>query len=262
MQLTQQQIDTLAQRLEEAELGRHDVTKITDEHPEMDWEDAYAIQYAIRQRKLERGSRLVGLKMGLTSFAKMKQMGVEVPIFGFLVDDFVRPDGGVVEFDQLIHPKIEAEIAFVLKSDLRGPGCHVGDVLAATDFIVPAVEVIDSRYRDFKFDLKSVVADNCSSSRFVTGGRARRVDELDLRALGIVIEKNGEVIATAAGAAVLGHPAASVAMLANMLAERGEHIPAGTFVMTGGATEAYAVQAGDAITVRYQDIGTVSFRFA
>jgi len=261
MQLTASTVRSLAEHLENAELQRADVLKITDEHPAMDWEDAYAIQYEIRRRKLERGSRLVGLKMGLTSFAKMKQMGVPHPIYGFLVDDFVRPDGGVVEFDQLIHPKIEAEIAFVLKSALRGPGCHIGAVLAATDFIVPAVEVIDSRYRDFKFDLKSVVADNCSSSRFITGGRARRPDELDLRTLGMVIEKNGQVIATAAGAAVLGHPAASVAMLANMLAARGEEIPAGTFVMTGGATEAYAVERGDAITVRYQDIGSVSFRF-
>ncbi len=262
MNLDTATIRSLAEHLENAELQHTDVLKITDDHPDMDWEDAYAIQYEIRRRKLQRGSRLTGLKMGLTSFAKMKQMGVPNPIFGFLVDDFVRPDGGTVDFDKLIHPKIEAEIAFVLKSPLRGPGCHIGDVLAATDFIVPAVEVIDSRYRDFKFDLKSVVADNCSSSRYVTGGRARQAHELDLRTLGIVIEKNGEVIATAAGAAVLGHPAASVAMLANMLAERGEEIPAGTFVMTGGATEAYAVAKGDAITVRYQDLGSISFRFA
>lgn len=262
MQLEHRIIQALAERLESAERNRADVTKITDDHPDMDWGDAYAVQYEIRRRKLERGSRLVGLKMGLTSFAKMKQMGVEQPIYGFLVDDYVRPDGGAVEFDQLIHPKIEAEIAFVLREPLQGPGIHIGDVLAATDFIVPAVEVIDSRYRDFKFDLKSVVADNCSSARFVTGGHARRVDELDLRTLGIVVEKNGAVIGTAAGAAVLGHPAASVAMLANMLAERGEHIPAGCFVMTGGATEAYAVEPGDVINVRYQDIGSVSLRFA
>ena len=262
MKLNATTIAGLAEHLESAELNARDVTKITDEHPEMDWDDAYAIQDQIRRRKLQRGSRLVGLKMGLTSFAKMKQMGVPNPIYGFLVDDFVRPDGGVVETDQLIHPKIEAEIAFVLKAPLNGPGCHVGDVLAATDFVVPAVEVIDSRYRDFKFDLKSVVADNCSASRFVTGGRARRAADLDLRNLGIVIEKNGEVIATAAGAAVLGHPAASVAMLANMLGARGEEIPAGTFVMTGGATEAYSVARGDSITVRYQDLGTVSLRFA
>jgi 2-oxo-3-hexenedioate decarboxylase len=261
MSLSPATIQALADHLEGAELEARDVVKITDDHPEMDFVDAYAIQYAIRASKLARGVKLSGLKMGLTSFAKMKQMGVDVPIYGFLADYFARPDGGAIAVKELIHPKIEAEIAFVLKAALHGPGCHIGDVLAATDFVIPTVEVIDSRYRDFKFDLKSVVADNCSSARYVTGGQPRRVDEVDLRTLGIVIEKNGEVIGTAAGAAVLGHPAASVAMLANMLAERGEHIPAGTFVMTGGATEAYAVAAGDSIVVRYQDLGTVSLHF-
>jgi 2-oxo-3-hexenedioate decarboxylase len=262
MALDDATLDRLAEHLEQAELQARDVTKITDDHPDMDWQDAYAIQYRIRARKEARGQRTVGLKMGLTSFAKMKQMGVQVPIYGFLSDYFARPEGATIELSQLIHPKIEAEIAFVTRTALRGPGCHIGQVLAATDFVLPAVEVIDSRYRDFKFDLKSVVADNCSSARFVTGGVARPAHELDLRSLGIVIEKNGEVIGTAAGAAVLGHPAASVAMLANMLAERGEEIPAGTFVMTGGATEAYSVAAGDSIVVRYQGLGSVSMRFA
>ena len=227
----------------------------------MDWQDAYAIQYAIRARKLARGQRLAGLKMGLTARAKMKQMGVDVPIFGFLMDYMARPDGGDIDVDQLIHPKIEAEIAFVTNAPLRGPGCHIGDVLAATDFVLPAVEVIDSRYRDFKFDLKSVVADNTSASRFVAGGRARQASELDLATLGVVLEKNGEIVACAAGAAVLGHPANSVAMLANMLAERGEHIAAGTFIMTGGVTEAITVSRGDSIHVRFQELGSVSMRF-
>ena len=169
MPLSPATIQALADHLEAAELKAHDVVKITDEHPEMDFADAYAIQYAIRANKLARGVKLSGLKMGLTSFAKMKQMGVDVPIYGFLADYFARPDGAAIAVKELIHPKIEAEIAFVTKAALHGPGCHIGDVLAATDFVIPAVEVIDSRYRDFKFDLKSVVADNCSSARYVTG---------------------------------------------------------------------------------------------
>lgn len=261
MALSNKVIEQLAAHLEHAELQRADVTKITDEYPDMDWQDAYAIQYAIRARKLARGHKLSGLKMGLTSHAKMKQMGVEVPIFGFLMDYFAQPDGADIKLSELIHPKIEAEIAFVTKAPLAGPGCHIGNVLAATDFILPAVEVIDSRYRDFKFDLKSVVADNCSSSRYVTGGLSRGVGEVDLKTLGVVIEKNGQVVATAAGAAVLGHPAASVAMLANMLGERGEQIPAGSFIMTGGMTEAITVAAGDHIVARYQDLGQVAMKF-
>ena len=126
---------------------------------------------------------------------------------------------------------------------------------------MPAVEIIDSRYENFRFDLKSVIADNASSSRFVTGGNPKRVEDVDMKTLGVVMEINGEVVATGAGAAVLGNPAASVAMLANMLAERGESIPAGTFIMTGGITAAVAVKAGDSVCVRYQDIGSVSMTF-
>ena len=261
MTLNQKTVNDLAAHLEQAELEAQDVVKITDAHPDMDFDDAYAIQYAIREAKLARGQKLAGLKMGLTSHAKMTQMGVETPIYGFLMDYMARGDGEEIRIDELIHPKVEPEIAFVTKTDLHGPGCHIGDVLAATDFVVPAMEVIDSRYRDFKFDLKSVIADNTSSSRFVAGGQARDPRELDLRTLGVVLEKNGEVIATGAGAAVLGHPANSVAMLANMLGTRGEHIPAGTFIMTGAGTEAVAVAKGDTVTARFQELGSVSVHF-
>ena len=262
MNLDNATILKLADHLETAELKAYDVTKITDDHPDMDWDDAYAIQDEIRRRKEARGNKTVGLKAGLTSFAKMKQMGVEVPVFGFVSDYMSSPDGADIKTSELIHPKVEAEICVVTKAPLSGPGCHLGAVMAAIDFVVPAVEIIDSRYRDFKFDLKSVIADNTSASRFVIGGRPRNLDELDLRTLGVVMEKNGEVVAMAAGAAVLGHPLAAVVMLANHLGARGQEIPAGTFIMTGGVTEAIAVKAGDNVAVRFQDLGTVSMRFA
>ena len=261
MKLDKNTITGLAEHLENAELEARDVTKITDDHPDMDWDDAYAIQDEIRRRKEARGNKTVGLKCGLTSFAKMKQMGVEVPVFGFVSDYMARPDGGEIKTAELIHPKIEAEICIITKAPLKGPGCHMGAVMAATDLVLPAVEVIDSRYRDFKFDLKSVVADNTSASRFVIGGRPKDLGELDLRTLGVVLEKNGEVVTMAAGAAVLGHPLAAVAMLANHLGARDQEIPAVTFIMTGGVTEAIAVQAGDNVAVRFQDLGTVSMRF-
>jgi len=262
MNLDNATILKLADHLETAELKAYDVTKITDDHLDMDWDDAYAIQDEIRRRKEARGNKTVGLKAGLTSFAKMKQMGVEVPVFGFVSDYMSSPDGAEIKTSELIHPKVEAEICVVTKAPLSGPGCHLGAVMAAIDFVVPAVEIIDSRYRDFKFDLKSVIADNTSASRFVIGGRPRNLDELDLRTLGVVMEKNGEVVAMAAGAAVLGHPLAAVVMLANHLGARGQEIPAGTFIMTGGVTEAIAVKAGDNVAVRFQDLGTVSMRFA
>lgn len=262
MNLSKETIAKLAEHLENAELKAHDVTKITDDHPDMDWDDAYAIQDEIRRRKQARGHKIVGLKAGLTSFAKMKQMGVETPVFGFVADYMARPEGSEIKIGELIHPKVEAEICVVTKAPLKGPGCHVGAVMAAVDFVLPAVEIIDSRYRDFKFDLKSVIADNTSSSRFVIGGRSRNLDELDLRTLGVVLEINGEIKSMACGAAVLGHPLAAVAMMANHLGARGQEIPAGTFIMTGGVTEALQVQKGDSVNVRFQDLGTVAFRFA
>ena len=259
--LSKAQVEQLAEHLEKAELEAYEVTKITDDYPEMDYEDAFDIQWEIRRRKEARGTKIVGMKMGLTSWAKMKQMGVEKPCYGFLADYFSVPDGGEIQHDELIHPKIEAELAFVTKAPLKGPGVHIGDVLRATDFIMPAVEVIDSRYKDFKFDLKSVIADNSSSTRFITGGMMAEPADLDLKTIGVVMEINGEVVELGAGAAVLGHPAASVAMLANMLGERGEELPAGSFVMIGAITAAVQVNKGDSFMVRYQGLGTVSGKF-
>jgi 2-oxo-3-hexenedioate decarboxylase len=261
MNLNKTTISQLAERLENCELQARDTLKITDEHPDMDWDDAYAIQDEIRRRKLARGCKIVGLKAGLTSHAKMKQMGVETPVFGFLADYYAVPEGGECKVSELIHPKVEPEIAFVTSKPLKGPGCHIGTVLASIDFVMPGIEVIDSRYRDFKFDLKSVVADNTSAVRFVVGGRPLPVAEVDLRTVGIVLEKNGQPVLFGAGAAVLGHPAAAIAMLANHLGARGEHIPAGSLILSGGITEAVAVQAGDAITLRVQGMGSVGLRF-
>ena len=261
MSLDRATVEQLAEHLENAELERREVVKITDSHPDMSWDDAYDIQEAIRARKAGRGGKVAGLKMGLTSKAKMNQMGVDDPIYGFLTDYGAVRDGGEIKVSGLIHPKIEAEIAFVLKAPLRGGGCTVEQVLAATDFVMPALEVIDSRYLDFKFDLKSVIADNTSAARFVVGGAPRSPVGLDLPNLGLVMMKNGSIAATAAGSEVLGDPALSVAMLADMLAKRGRELPAGTLILTGGATIAVPVEAGDNITLRVQNLGDVSVRF-
>jgi 2-oxo-3-hexenedioate decarboxylase len=188
-------------------------------------------------------------------------MGVREPVYGFLTDYGAVPDGGTVEVSALIHPRVEAEIAFVLKAPLEGNDCSIAQVLEATDFVMPALEVIDSRYLDFKFDMKSVVADNTSAARFMVGGAPRSPDGLDLRNLGIVLAKNGEIVATVAASEVLGHPAESVATLVRMLGRRGRGLPAGTLVLTGGATAAVAVGSGDTVEVRCQDLGTASLRF-
>ena len=160
-----------------------------------------------------------------------------------------------------MHPRVECEVAFVTKETLSGTACTAADVLAATDYVIPAVEVIDSRYEKFKFDLESVIADNSSSARYVGGGRSRRVDELDLKTIGVVLEKNGEIVEMGASAEVLGDPAEAVAMVVNLLGELGEELPAGSFVMSGGITAAVAVEPGDNIIARFQDLGSISIKF-
>jgi 2-oxo-3-hexenedioate decarboxylase len=254
-------ISELADRVMHAQDHAHTITKLTDDYPQMSIADAYAVQDELRRRWIARGERMLGLKAGLTSRAKMLQMGVNVPSFGILSNAMARPENSAIVISELVHPRIEAEIAFVMAKELSGKGLSIEDVLNATDFVIPAVEVIDSRYEKFKFDLVSVIADNGSSSRFVTGGRPRDPRDLDLRTIGVVIEKNGEIQALGSSAAVLNHPAAAIVMLLDHLAERGESLPAGSFVMTGGITEAIPVAAGDNVIARYQDMGSVSFRF-
>lgn len=253
-------ISALADRVQHAQDHTHTITKLTDEHPSMSIEDGYAVQEELLRRWIARGDRLVGRKAGLTSKAKMIQMGVDVPSFGLLMSSYARPENGAIEMDQLLHPKIEAEIAFVMKDELRGT-VTIEQVIAATDYVIPAVEVIDSRFENFKFDLPSVIADNSSSARYVTGGRPRDPRELDLRTIGVVIERNGEIQALGASAAVLNHPANAIIMLVEHLAERDQFLPAGSFVMTGGITEAIPVSRGDNVVARFQDMGSISFKF-
>lgn len=259
--LSREDIVRLCERVEGAQRRAYAIPKLTDEYPRMTVADGYAVQSELRRRFLAQGHRLVGWKAGLTSKAKMRQMGVDVPSIGFLTDRMACPENSVISTALLVHPRVECEVAFVIGKDLWGPGCTAEDVLAATDHVLPAVEIIDSRFSGFKFDLPSVVADNGSSARFVGGGRPRYVEDLDLRTLGVVLEKNGEIVALGASAAVLGHPAEAIAMLVNILAELGETLPAGSFVMSGGITEAVAVKPGDCVVARFQELGSVSIRF-
>lgn len=258
MSLDQQTIARLAEHLETCELEARDTTKITNDYPDMDWDDAYAIQDEIRRRKIERGCRIVGLKAGLTSHAKMKQMGVQTPCFGFLADYFALPEGGECKVSELIHPKVEPEIAFVTKHALRGPGCHIGTVLAATEFIMPGIEVIDSRYRDFRFTLPDVIADNASAARWGSGPVALSPADLDLSLEACLVEVDGEVVDTATGAAVQGHPAEALALAANALGARGHRLRAGWVVLTGGMTDAVFLHPGSTVTVHFSNLGSVS----
>lgn len=259
--LTQAQITRFCERVEGAQRRAYEIPKLTQEYPEMTVEDGYAVQNALRARFISQGEKLVGWKAGLTSKAKMVQMGVDKPSIGFLTDAMSRPENTPIATDDLVHPRVECEIAFVTKAELSGPACSGADVMAATDFVLPAIEVIDSRYEKFKFDLPSVIADNSSSARFVAGGRPRYVEDIKVDDIGVAMELNGEIVEMGASSAVLGHPADAVAMLVNILHDMGEALPAGSFVMSGGITAAVAVKPGDNVIARYQDLGSVSIRF-
>jgi 2-oxo-3-hexenedioate decarboxylase len=263
MSLSEHHTAMLAERVDTAALSRTPIAKLTNEFPDMDWEDAYAIQAKLKARVEGRGQdcRLL-FKAGLTSHAKMEQMGVKEPVFGFLQPDGQVENGASVAADKFIHPRVEAEIAIRLKSPLKGPDCSIEDVLAATGDVLVALEIIDSRYEDFNFDLKSVIADNTSAAGWVVGDAVPLAPELDLVDCAIALSKNGEVVETATGAAVLGHPALSVAMLANLLSRRGEELPAGALILTGGASAAVAVKAGDHIDLTIQSLGALSVTFS
>jgi len=255
-------IELLTDRIEKAQRSAVAIPKLTEDYPDMTLGDGYAVQLSLLQRWIKVGQRQVGWKAGLTSKAKMDQMGVRVPTIGFLLAEMCCPEGVTVFSNEMVHPRVECEVAFVTNAVLSGPGCTREKVLAATEFVVPAIEVIDSRFSGFKFDLQSVVADNSSSARYVTGGRARLPSDIDMSTLGVILERNGEPVAMGASAAVMGHPAEGVAMLVNVLHELGLTLPAGSFVMSGAITEAIAVKPGDFVCARFQELGSVAMRFA
>jgi 2-oxo-3-hexenedioate decarboxylase len=249
---------SIAEFLHKAEIEKKEVIRITAEHQDLTVEEGYRIQEQLVGIKLEQGHRIIGPKMGLTSLAKMKQMNVEEPIYGYVFDYMVE-NGGEISIGKYIHPKVEAEIAFVLEKDIEGPGVTGAQVLAATEYVVPALEIIDSRYENFQFTLPDVVADNASSSGVVLGSTLRRPNELELDLVGVTLWINGELKDLGAGAAVLGHPANSVAMLANMLSRRGLKLKAGEVILTGGVTGAHMFSVGDHVLAKLDGLGTVGF---
>lgn len=256
MSLSETQAQAFAKVLDDAQRQAEAVPQLTGEAPELTMEEGYDIQRLLVARRLDRGERLVGMKMGLTSVAKMKQVGVHRPIYGHLTDGMQRDDGAELARSAYIHPRAEPEICFMMGSELAGP-TTLDRALGAVDYVCAAIEVIDSRYRDFKFALEDVVADNSSSSTFVLGARRAPADGLDLGQIGMVLVHNGAVVQTGSTAAILEHPLRSLVYLANMLAERGEVIEAGSLVLSGGATAAIHVEAGDHVLLETDGLGTV-----
>jgi len=247
----------IARVLAAAERDRRGRPPFTDEHPELDDATAYDAQWAGIQAKLDAGDRLVGAKLGLTSRIKQQVMKVDAPLYGWVTASMLLPYGEPVDLTRFIHPRVEPEIALLLGRDVETPATVTG-VLAVTEGVLAAVDVLDSRYDDFRFRLPDVIADNASAGAFLLGPSVVPPAELDdLRLLGCVLRVNGDVVATAAGAATMGHPAASVAWLANRLAARGQRLLAGMLVFSGGLTEPVPVRPGTAVTAELEGLGAI-----
>jgi 2-oxo-3-hexenedioate decarboxylase len=239
---------------EDAGTGR---APISDEWPGLDLATAYAVQDETLRRRLARGERLVGVKLGLTSRARQQRMNLAAPLTAWLTDAMVLPAGTAVPRDRLIQPRAEPEITFVMRSRLAGPGITAATALAAVGAVCGGIEVIDSRYRDLRFTLPDVVADNASSGLFVTGPVAVPPSSLDLALESCLLEVNGQAVDSATGAAVQGHPAEALALAANGLGRRGLAIEPGWIVLTGGMTDAVPVPPGTSVAVHFTHLGSV-----
>jgi 2-keto-4-pentenoate hydratase len=251
----------VAERLWRAQRDARLTSAPTVEVPGLDEHGAYAIQRAMVGRLERDGAVAVGWKVGLTS-AIGGRAGAAGPIYGQLLSDMVVPQSEPIAASELHHPAVEGEIAFVLDRPLRGPGVTVADVLAATRGVRPAIEIIAGRLEPGDHSVVDFIADNAASARAVLGGALVPVAGLDLRLVGMVQSSGGDVVATGAGARVLGHPAASVAWLANALAAAGRQLDAGSFVLSGSLAAAVPARPGDAFTVEFDHLGTVSVSFA
>lgn len=234
---------------------------LTERHPEITIEDAYHIQQRMLARRIAAGETVIGKKIGVTSKAVMNMLGVHQPDFGWLTDGMVFNEGESIPMNTLIQPKAEGEIAFVLKHDLQGPGVTAADVLRATEGVMACFEIVDSRIRDWKIKIQDTVADNASCGVFVLGDRMVDPREVDLATCGMVLEKNGEIVVTGAGAATLAHPVNAVVWLVNMLGSLGIGLKAGEVVLSGALGAMVPVSAGDNLRVSIGGIGGCSVRF-
>lgn len=259
--MDEETIERLATIIDEAAQRAEPVPMLTSRAPEMSLRDAYTIQRRSMERRQQRGESIIGMKMGLTSKAKMEQMGVHNPIYGHLTDAMRLGDGGEIDPDDYCHPRVEPELAFVMGKSISG-SVSPREALSAVDQVCAAIEIIDSRYQDFEFTLIDVVADNASSTGFVLGATTAPSQQLKLANLGMVMSINGEVVQTGSSAAILEHPARSLAALIEMLADRDEGLEAGQVVLAGGATEAVHVEPGDRVSLEVDGLGTVHLAVA
>lgn len=236
-------------------------------HPGMTLDDAYAIQSALMAAKLAAGRRVIGWKIGLTSKAMQSALGIDIPDSGVLFDDMLLANGAHIPADRFIQPRIEAEIAFVLAAPLRGPGLRLTDVLEATAWLCPAIEILDTRIERHnpqtgqRRDVRDTIADNAANAGIALGGRPVRPGDTDPRRIGAIVSRGASVEETGLGAGVLNHPAMGLVWLANRLAEYGQQLEAGQVVLSGSFIRPVECRHGDTITADFGSLGTVGLHF-
>ncbi|GGE60847.1 2-keto-4-pentenoate hydratase [Priestia taiwanensis] len=235
------------------------ITKFTDQYPELTINGAYDIQHQLIETYMRTGVKRIGVKLGLTSKAKQKMIGINEAIYGYLLHNMLAYEWEPIDGRKLIHPKAEPEIAFIMGEDLQGTTITAKDVLHVTAYVAPAIEIIDSRYENFRFLLPDVIADNCSSSAFILGSKWIKPSALKIEQEGVVMTKNGEVQTVGAGAAVLNHPAEAVAWAVNKLGERNDGLKKGEIVLSGALTEAIAFGHRDTVIAQFSSLGSISF---
>ena len=252
----------LAERLWRAEADRVAVAPLTADVPDLTVDDAYAIQTMNVERRVRAGAVVRGRKVGLTSRPVQDLLGVHEPNFGVLLHDMFVDEDDEVRVEDLLAPRVESEIAFLMGTDLAGPGVTTADALAAVGGVLAAVEVVDSRIADWRIRIADTVADNASSARVVLGARMLPVTAVDLRLLGVLFSRNGVPIESGAGAAVLGNPARCVAWLANTLSALGGGLRRGDVVLSGALHRMVPVRPGDVFHARFAHLGSVTVQFS
>ncbi|WP_301172395.1 2-keto-4-pentenoate hydratase [Brevibacillus nitrificans] len=238
------------------------VAPLTSLDPQISEQEAYHVQLKTIERRVKEGARITGKKIGLTSRAMQTLLGVDQPDYGHLLDSMVVENNGELSFEHVLSPKVEAEIAFLLKRDLEGPHVTAFDVLMATEYVLPALEIVDSRIANWKIKLEDTVADNASSGFYVLGGHPVKPQDLDLSLAGMAFYKNQELVNTGVGAAALGNPATCVAWLANKLYEFGITLKAGEVILSGALSAAVEAKPGDAFHTRIAGLGSAGVKFS
>ena len=242
-------------------LTRRTVAPLREREPGITIEDAYKIQERFVARRVAAGETVIGKKIGATSKPVQDFLGVYQPDFGMLTSGMVYQEGDTIDLSTLIQPKAEAELAFVLKADLKGPGITAMDVIRATDYVLPCFEIVDSRVTAWNIKIQDTVADNASCGVFTLGGTRKSPRQLDLALAGMVLQKNGEIVSTSCGAAVQGSPVNAVAWLANTLGAFGIALKAGDVILSGSQSPLVPVKAGDSFHCSVGGLGSTSVRF-